>query len=154
MTDTLVRDDSAPRSKRRVRKGGRWRSLMLLGLFVVAGFAVTGVLPVGEYLDRGSDVRAAQIQLDELTARNDILAADVEALYTDQEIERIAREQYGLVREGEVGYIITTPDGLEQTSEPQFEAQALPEPVPVAEGRSFLERIWDFVTGSDQPNDG
>ncbi|TDI52208.1 MAG: septum formation initiator family protein [Acidobacteria bacterium] len=152
MTDTLVRPEPTGVSTSRVRRGGRWRSVLLLVLFVVAGFAVTGVLPVREYLDRGQDVESAQLELDRLNAGNAVLAADISALYTDQEIERVAREQYGFVREGEIGYIITTPEGFEPVIEAQPQSQ--PQSVAVTEKRSFFERIWDFVTGRDQTTDG
>ena len=117
-------------------------------VFVVAGFVVTGVLPVREYLERGNDVETAQIELDRLKAENDALADDVDALYTDQEVERLAREQYGFVREGEVGYVVLTPDGEEPVAEPALPVSK------VVEQRSFFQRFWDFVTGNDQTNDG
>ncbi|MFV1970647.1 MAG: septum formation initiator family protein [Acidimicrobiia bacterium] len=148
MTDTLERsesDVSRPRPRRRAR---RWRSVLLTVVFVIGGFVVTGVLPVREYLERGNDVEAARIELDRLRAENNVLADDIDALYTEQEVERIAREQYGFVREGEVGYVVITPEREEPVAEPA-------PPVPsVTEERSFLQRIWDFVTGNDQTNDG
>ncbi len=121
---------------------------MLIVVFVIGGFVVTGVLPVGEYLDRGTDVETAQAELDRLVAENGALSDDIEALYTEQEIERLAREQYGFVRRGEIGYVVI-PNEVENQLVPQAE------PVPtVDEDRSFLERIWDFVTGNDQTTDG
>ena len=148
MTDTLERSEAqaAPRAPR--RRWRRVRSVMLTLVFVVAGFIATGVLPVREYLERGDTVDAAQLELDRLTAENQALADDIDALYTEQEVERVAREQYGFVRPGEVGYVVTTPevDGV------------VPEPAPpvatVVVERSFFQRFWDFVTGNDQANDG
>jgi hypothetical protein len=120
-------------------------------LLVVAGFVATGVLPVGDYLERGDVVEAAQVELERLIAENDALAADIDALYTEQEVERIAREQYGFVREGEVGYVVIPVEPAEVATEPA-EPSA---PVPVVDAdRSFLHRIWDFVTGNDQAPDG
>lgn len=148
MTDTLERpesDISAPGPRRRAR---RWRSVLFTVVFVVAGFVVTGVLPVREYLERGDDVEAARFELYRLKAENAVLADDIDALYTEQEIERVAREQYGFVREGEIGYVVTTPEGAEPVAE-------VAQPVPkVVEKRSFFQRLWDFVTGNDQTNDG
>ncbi|RLE13151.1 MAG: hypothetical protein DRJ28_07880 [Actinobacteria bacterium] len=148
MTDTLERTESDVSEPQRGRRTRGWRSVLLMVVFVVAGFVVTGVLPVREYLDRGNDVEAAQIELDGLKAENDGLVDDIDALYTAQEVERVAREQYGFVREGEVGYVVLTPEG----EEPVAEAAT---PVPqVREQRSFFQRFWDFVTGNDQTNDG
>ncbi len=148
MTDTLERPGSAVSAPPQRRRARPWRSVLLTVVFVVGGFVVTGVLPVREYLERGDDVEAAQIVLDRLKAENGALADDIDALYTEQEIERVAREQYGFVREGEVGYVVTTPEDLEPVTE-------VVQPVPlVTEKRSFLQRLWDFVTGNDQPNNG
>ena len=148
MTDTLERSEAqaAPRAPR--RPGRRLRSVLLTVLFVVAGFVATGVLPVREYLERGNTVETAQLELDRLTAENQALADDIDALYTEQEVERVAREQYGFVRQGEVGYVVIPPEVDVVASEP-----APPVPTAVVD-RSFLQRIWDFVTGNDQTPDG
>jgi cell division protein FtsB len=122
--------------------------VLLTVLFVVAGFIATGVLPVREYLERGNTVDAAQLELDRLTAENQAMADDIDALYTEQEVERVAREQYGFVRPGEVGYVVITPEVESVVSEPA------PPVATVVEDRSFLQRFWDFVTGNDQAHDG
>lgn len=152
MTDTLERSEAdAPHRppKRRMR---RVRSAVLIVVFVIGGFVATGVLPIRDYLERGTDVETAQIELDRLTAENATLSDDIEALYTEQEVERLAREQYGFVRPGEIGYVVI-PDESEDTAT----APAVPAPTVDAtddEDRSFFERIWDFVTGNDQTRDG
>ncbi len=148
MTDTLERSeaDAAPRTPK--RRTGRLRSALLIVVFVIAGFVATGVLPVREYVERGANVEVAQIELDRLTAENAALSDDIEALYTEQEVERLAREQYGFVRPGEIGYVVI-PNETEGT--PELPADPVSA---VAEDRSFLERIWDFVTGNDQTRNG
>ncbi|MCL1600579.1 MAG: septum formation initiator family protein [Actinomycetia bacterium] len=151
MTDTLDRSetDAAPRRPR--RRTGRLRTVLFVVLLVIAGFIVTGVLPVADYLERGTKVAEAQAELDKLVAENGALADDIEALYTEQEVERIAREQYGFVREGEVSYVVIPSDDVEDVVGSPADAA----PVAIVEvDRSFLERIWDFVTGNDQSKDG
>jgi cell division protein FtsB len=151
MTDTLERSEAEVTRRKPRRRAGRLRTVLFGVLLAVAGFVATGVLPVGDYLERGNAVEAAQLELDRLIAENDVLAADIDALYTEQEVERIAREQYGFVREGEVGYVVIPVEPTEAATEP---AESLA-PVPVVEvDRSFLRRIWDFVTGNDQAPDG
>jgi cell division protein FtsB len=151
MTDTLERSEAEVTRRKPRRRAGRLRTVLFVVLLAVAGFVATGVLPVGDYLERGNAVEAAQLELDRLIAENDVLAADIDALYTEQEVERIAREQYGFVREGEVGYVVIPVEPTEAATEP---AESLA-PVPVVEvDRSFLRRIWDFVTGNDQAPDG
>jgi cell division protein FtsB len=151
MTDTLERSEADVAPRRPRKRAGRLRTVLFVVLLVVAGFVATGVLPVREYLERGTTVDAAQLELDRLVTENDALAADIEALYTEQEVERIAREQYGFVREGEIAYVVIPPDteGDVVESEPALTA------VPVLDAdRSFLQRMWDFVTGNDQAQDG
>jgi cell division protein FtsB len=123
--------------------------MVLIALFVALGFVATGVLPVQQYLERGSQVTEAQARLDALVERNRNLEESAEGLLTDSEIERVAREQYGFVREGEVGYVVVTPDGEDL-------AAASPEPATIAEPdtRGFFQRVIDYITGRDTTNDG
>jgi len=151
MTDTLDRSETDVEPRRRKRRTGRLRTVLFVVLLVIAGFIVTGVLPVGEYLERGTKVAEAQTELDRLVAQNGALADDIEALYTEQEVERIAREQYGFVRRGEVSYVVVPSGDVEDVA--GSPADATPVTV-VAVDRSFLERIWDFITGNDQSQDG
>jgi len=149
MSDTLesAEPDVVPKKPKRRSSGIRFVTVVVV-LFVV-GLMATGVLPLREYLDRDSNVEAAQVVLDRLTDENEALSADIEALYTDQELERLAREQYGLVRPGETGYVvIPSEDTAPADSAPPEPAES------VTEDRSFFHRLWDFVTGNDQANNG
>jgi cell division protein FtsB len=121
---------------------------MFIVLLVALGLFATGVLPVRDFLERENAVNAANEQLAEITAANALLADDVEALYSEEEVERIAREQYGFVRPGEVGYVVVLPDDLAADV-----AAVEPEPV-VSDDRSILQMIWDFITGNDLAGDG
>lgn len=122
--------------------------MLFIALLVSLGLVATGVLPVQQYLERETQVDAAQERLDELTTANDVLADNSAALLTDQEIERIAREQYGYVRDGEIGYVVITPeDGSIPTPAAAPEAAEPPR-------RSLLQRIVDFITGGDAASDG
>ena len=151
MTHTLDRSETDAGPPKPGRRAGRFRTVLFVVLLVIAGFIVTGVLPVGEYLERETKVAEAQAELDALGAENGALADDIDALYTEQEVERIAREQYGFVRRGEVSYVVIPTDDVGEVAGSTADAT----PVPVVEvDRSFLERIWDFVTGNDQSQDG
>jgi cell division protein FtsB len=77
---------------------------------VVAGAVFfLGVFPVRTYLNQREAIAAAEAQLDELTARNEVLQQEVEILHDDAEIERLAREEYGLARPGEEIYQVLPP---------------------------------------------
>ena len=147
MTDTLERHEAPPKRPRR-RRRSRWATVLFVVLLVSLGLVTTGVLPVQQFLERESQVGDAQATLDLLQAENAVLDEEAEALLTDQEIERIAREQYGYVKPGEVGYVVVPSEGGELIVEEPAGAE------PVAEPRSFLQRIWDFITGRDVADDG
>ncbi len=147
MTDTLVRDRRQPKHRQR-RRGSRFRTLLFVGLLVALGLVASGVLPVKQYLERENQVADAQDQLDTLKTDNAALSESADALLSDQEVERIARVQYGFVRPGEVGYTVITPEDDEASGQ-------APEAVaPVVDERGFFERIWDFITGGDDAPDG
>ena len=152
MTDTLERK-AARADEPRTKRGSRVRTFLFVALLVSLGLVASGVLPVQQFFEREAEVADAQARLDSLETANSELQADVDALLTDQEIERIAREEFGFVRPGEVGYVVTTPEVLE---DPMSTLQ--PEPVTPAleeeDARSFLQKIWDFITGADVPQDG
>ena len=146
MTDTLERP--APSRRQRKRRGSRWASVMFIVLLVSLGLVASGVLPVQQYLERETQVEDARGRLEALQEQNQLLEDDAAALLTDQEIERIAREQYGYVQPGEIGYVVVPTDEADLTVE------AAPPAEPVTEPRGFWQRIWDFITGRDVASDG
>lgn len=147
MTDTLERIEQEQPPRKRVRaKRSRWRSVVFVSLLGALALVASGVLPVQQYLERENQVNAAVDRLSVLEAQNAEIAGDVAALGSDQEIERVAREQYGFVREGEVGYSVLVP--------PDVAADAIAEPVEPVEEPGFFAKIWRFITGGDVVNDG
>lgn len=124
----------------------RRRSRVVLGLAVVAVLVATilftNVFPYRKILAQQQTVEAAQLQLDVLAAENDRLAAEAAALATDAEVERLARENLGYVRPGEIAYVVLEPPVEEKAVEV--------EPVPIVpEDRHWYESVWDFLTGKD-----
>jgi cell division protein FtsB len=113
----------------------------LLFLLIGAAF-LTQVVPYRQILDAQRQVTTATQRLATLEAENETLQADVDALNTDEEIEKLAREKLGYVRPGETAYVVLDPPG---SAEP--EEVATP-PAPVAE-KTWVDRLWEFVTGED-----
>lgn len=110
--------DERPRCLRRV---GR-----LLG-FAGGGAAVLGALAIGlfptqTFLEQRADTAEASERLAVLRAQNDAFEERIERLETDEEIERLAREQYNLAYPGEEAYAV------------------LPAPLPPLE----LPPLWPF----------
>ena len=129
------------------RRGlGLWGFLALTAL---AGMVVAalGVFPFRQVLAREQAVELSRAKLDALVAENQRLEYQIAALQTDEEVERLAREQFGMVMPGEIGYVAVVPDDLV-------------DPVP-GQGITTLERadpwwqrLWDFLTGRDLTGDG
>jgi cell division protein FtsB len=77
---------------------------------VLAAVLAIGIIPARAYLDQKQTIVESQDRLDTIAATNDELEAQVSRLGSDAEIEKVAREQYGLVKPGEeVYHILPTP---------------------------------------------
>jgi hypothetical protein len=115
---------------------------------LIAALAVTlaGVFPFRQILAQNRQVENTQAKLDVLRTENELLEAQIVALNSDVELERLAREQFGMVEPGETGVTIESPPGSE-----------LPEPKDPAadfDDRGLLRKMWDFLTGRDLEPDG
>lgn len=122
------------------RPGG----LMAAALFLVIGAAfLTQVVPYRQIVDSRQQVEGARQHLTTLSEENRRLEADVEALATEAEIERLAREKLGYVRPGETAYVVVDP--------PPSAVETIEEPPPdeIEDVRTWVDRIWDFLTGAD-----
>jgi cell division protein FtsB len=78
----------------------------LLSSVTVVGLLFIGVYPVRTYFSQRASLHHAERQIDVLTTQNNKLAEQAQQLNTDSEIERLAREQYNLVRPGEQAFAI------------------------------------------------
>lgn len=118
--------------------------LIVTLLFLLVGAAfLTQLVPYKQILESQRQVEEAQTDLAALQEENARLQADVDALQTDAEIEKLAREKLGYVRPGEKAYVVLDPPG----------ADSDPAPQPVAElpdERTWVDSLWDFITGADQ----
>ena len=106
---------ASQKSKRsRAKREARARRLRIqrpsmrlaLVLVVLVGLLFAFVYPTRTFLDQRNDTNKARAQLEVLQAENARLARESKRLSTDSEIERLAREQYGLVRPGERPFVV------------------------------------------------
>ncbi len=102
----------------------------LLASILLVGFLLLAVFPTRTFLAQRAATSSARTELDDLDRRNQALERRMDRLQTPEEIERLAREQYGLVRPGEEAYAI------------------LPPPPPAVE----LPDVWPFVGVADHLN--
>jgi cell division protein FtsB len=99
---------------------------------VVLLVLVFGVFPTRTWLQQRTAAGHASEQLDVLAAENAKLEQRIEALSTDEEIERLARQWYNLVRPGEEAYAVLPPP-----------------PAPIE-----LPSVWPFGPIIEPPDDG
>ena len=118
-------------------------------LFLLLGAAfITQVVPYRQIIDSQRQVADAQARLARLQEDNAVLQSDLDVLGTDAEIEKLAREKLGYVRPGETAYVVLDPPG---SGVPAGESA---EPLVIDDDRTWVERIWDFVSGGDQARSG
>ncbi len=75
-------------------------SVVLVGVMFVAGF------PLRTYLQQRSSLLTASHQLQALSTQNRSLNDQIKKLNTDGEVERLARQYYGMVKPGEQAYVV------------------------------------------------
>ena len=97
MSDIPTQD----RSRRRSRL-----VLPVLTSLVAVGILFVGIFPTRAIIEQRRELADAEASLHFIEARNGELEERIDALGTDAEIERIAREQYNLGRPGEEVYAI------------------------------------------------
>ncbi|HMC53261.1 MAG TPA: septum formation initiator family protein [Acidimicrobiales bacterium] len=108
-------------------------SVMLVGILFLF------VFPARTFLDQRRRLAATQHRLHTLDRRNAELTGRVQLLNTDAEIERLAREQYSLVKPGEEAYAILpappppSPPPRQRSVRPAPPASARPGPYRAAE---------------------
>ncbi|MBA2578446.1 MAG: septum formation initiator family protein [Euzebyaceae bacterium] len=136
-----------PPGPRRRRRRGRLRrsaagdrlSLLAVVVLVVVLLGAMAVRPLQSYT-------AAAARVDELTATQERLEAGVDelserraALEDPEQLELLAREEHGLVRPGEIPYVVVTPEPEDQQIRPRP-----PEPDPRTDG-PWYRRLTDAV---------
>ena len=85
------------------------RLWLLLASVVLVAALFLFVFPTRTYLAQRDSLAGAEERLDVLQRENELLEQRISTLRTDAEIERIAREQYNLVRPGEEAFAVLPP---------------------------------------------
>ena len=115
----------------------RRRAWLLVASVVLVGVLFLAVFPTRTYLSQRRDLSRAEQRLAVLSRQNGELSARVARLNTDAEIERLAREQYNLVRPGEEAFAILPPPGPPALDQGDEKAE---------EPEGFWGGVWDRVT--------
>ncbi len=116
--------------------------------FLLMGAAfLTQVVPYRQIIDSQRRVDSARAELGALQAENEMLQADVDALGTTEEIEKLAREKLGYVRPGETSFVVLDPMDSNSKLNPEVEPTQV-------EPKTWVDKIWEFITGGDIASDG
>lgn len=114
----------------------RLRRLFVVAL-VVAGILFTFGTPARTWYGQRQQIAAARESNSVLDEQSRQLQGRADQLGTDAEVERIAREQYSLVKPGEEAFgILPSPAA----------APPAPPPPPPAPKRHWWQRAWDTAT--------
>lgn len=98
-------DDEVDERPRGLRRIGRALGIAGGGVAVLGALAI-GLFPTQTFLDQRADTAEAEQRLAVLRAQNESFEQRLDRLATDEEIERLAREQYNLAFSGEESYAI------------------------------------------------
>jgi cell division protein FtsB len=82
----------------------------ILGVVILAVF-VFGVFPTGSYVEQRNELNRAVDELEQIEADNELLQRRVARLESDEEIERVARQEFDMVLPDEESYLILPPGG-------------------------------------------
>jgi cell division protein FtsB len=112
-----------------------------LVLLLALAAAVTNVFPFRSIVAADRAIETGQAEYEATLDEIEALEAERDALLTDVEVERVARERFGYVKPGEQPYVVVTPRDQED-----LPPEASPDPIspPV-----WYDPILDFLTGRD-----
>ncbi|MDQ3305396.1 MAG: septum formation initiator family protein [Actinomycetota bacterium] len=119
-------------------RGRRMWAVLVTVAFVGVLFAT--VFPTRTFLAQRASLGAATEQLSVLDEQNRLLEERVGLLNDDAEIERLAREEYHLVRPGEEAFAVLPAPGPPRPPSP------VGTPPGEADGANVVERAWMWLS--------
>jgi cell division protein FtsB len=109
---------------------------------VLVGVLFVAVFPTRAWVSQQRSIGDAEEQLDVLEEQNGLLEERIASLHDDEEIERLAREQYNLVRPGEEAYAVLPPA---PTDTPATIPADGDDETGAEDDSSLVEQVVDFV---------
>ncbi|HYH49585.1 MAG TPA: septum formation initiator family protein [Acidimicrobiia bacterium] len=123
------------------------KARIVVASVIFIGILFGAVYPTRTYFAQQRDLKAAEHRLELFREQNGRLEAEAKRLESDEEIERIARARFNLVKPGEEAYAIVPvppkPGG-------PGAAPAPPAPAPTAEGSNRPHGVLNWVVGTLQ----
>ncbi len=132
-------------------KPWRGRLLWVAGVGILVAGAIVYTVPVLERLEEQRiEIAESTAELDELVSENAELQDRLDSLNTPIEIERLARERLGYVREGEISFVVVPAPPVEVPPSPTpTEAPEEGFEAPTIEQDPWYEEWWSYISGSD-----
>lgn len=104
-----IRTADAVTRRRRRRARLTARATVLLGIMI--GVLALSVAPAQMYFEQTAELARFEQQADALERRNEALAARAEQLRDHAFLERLARQCLGMVKPGEVAFVVVPKEG-------------------------------------------
>jgi cell division protein FtsB len=142
VTAVLARRAPTHRAPRPARARPVRPAILAAAAVVTIVFLGTFVFPTRSFLSQRAEIADAKEQLAVLDQQNQALADQATKLQSDAEIERLAREQYNLVKPGEEAYALLPTNG---SADPPVTAPTVP--ARKADLRNPVRKVWDGFTG-------
>ena len=105
--DIIRTRDAAPRRRRRARLTARATVLVT----IVVGVLALSVAPAQMYFEQQAELARFEHEATVLQRKNDALAARAEQLRDHAFIERLARQCLGMVKPGEIAFVVVPTEG-------------------------------------------
>lgn len=119
------------------------KARIVVASVVFVGFLFGAVFPTRTYLAQRAEIEAATERLALFREQNAALETEVRRLQRDEEIERLARARYNLVKPGEEAYaVVPVPAPPAPAAPPSDPAEPAPPHPLVAWVRGTLERVF------------
>jgi cell division protein FtsB len=116
------------------------RVVVAVVTLAIVAVLFVAVFPTQALLEQRREREAMAGQVARMTKNNDTLDAQARKLEDDAEIERLAREQYNLVRPGEEAYALLPSAPPVQVAQPHVEGHTRAVRLP------WWKRWWKSVT--------
>ena len=99
---------ASPRRRRRARLTARATVLLTL----IFGVLALSVAPAQMYFEQKAELARFEMQAEALEQKNDALAARAEQLRDRAFLERLARQCLGMVKRGEIAFVVVPKEGV------------------------------------------
>jgi cell division protein FtsB len=119
------------------------KARIVVASVIFIGILFGAVYPTRTYLAQQRDLKAAHHKLEIFRQQNGRLEAEAKRLESDEEIERIARARFNLVKPGEEAYaIVPVPPKPGETAAPAAPGAGVSDPKAKGSGGSNAVLDW------------